>query len=389
MKKSIAALAVAGLFAGASMSAFAADAQVYGVLDTGLSFVHADPDAAGRDAADTFKMTTGQEFGSRWGIRGSEDLGNGMKVGFILESGFESDTGSMEQNGRLFGREASLTLSGDFGALAVGRLPIFGSVLGANGLFRAIDPLFANYTQAFGSGAVTASMWTRVDNAISYRTPTFSGFTGYAMYSFKNDSKTDTTNREGMADSDRYASAAVRFQQGPVEAVLVADTTMYGNGRTVARAHDDAGVTVTLGGNYAFDGGVKLLAFGQYFEDQELSTAQRAGIVSAGLGALTNPVTGSAVQYGFVTGYGFNLGVHVPFMGGVAKAMAGHRDMHNESDVDFKRTMAAVGYDYNLSKRTALYVMGGWSQEKVEVNATKTDATPWGYELTAGMVHRF
>ena len=54
MKKSLASLAVAGLFAGASMSASAADAQVYGVLDTGLSFVHADPDAAGRDAADTF-----------------------------------------------------------------------------------------------------------------------------------------------------------------------------------------------------------------------------------------------------------------------------------------------------------------------------------------------
>ena len=159
---------------------------------------------------------------------------------------------------------------------------------------------------------------------------------------------------------------------------------MYGNGRTAARAHDDAGVTVTLGGNYAFDGGVKLLAFGQYFEDQELSYAQRAGVVYAGLSAL-----GTQAQYGFVTGYGFNLGVHVPFMGGVAKAMAGHRDMHNEKDVDFKRTMAAVGYDYNLSKRTAVYVMGGWSQEKVEVNASKTDATPWGYELTAGMVHRF
>ena len=384
MKKSLAALAIAGLFAGASMSAFAADAQVYGVLDTGLSFIHADADAAGTDASDTFKMTTGQEFGSRWGIRGSEDLGNGMKLGFILESGFESDTGSMEQNGRLFGREASLTLSGDFGALAVGRLPIFGSVLGANGLFRAIDPLFANYTQAFGSGAVTASMWTRVDNAISYRTPTFSGFTGYAMYSFKNDSKTDTTSREGMADSDRYASAAVRFQQGTVEAVLVADTTMYGNSRTGTRVHEDEGVTATLGGNYAFDGGVKLIAFGQYFEDQELSAAQRAAVVSAGLNAL-----GDDAKYGFVTGYGFNLGVHVPLMGGVAKAMAGYRDMHNEKDVDFKRTMAAVGYDYNLSKRTAVYVMGGWSQEKVELNARKSEATPWGYELTAGMVHRF
>ena len=383
MKKTLAALAVAGLFSGASMSAFAADAQIYGLIDTGLSYTHADPDQAGVDAADNLRVVTGQEFGSRWGIRGSEDLGDGLKLGFTLESGFESDTGKMEQNNRLFGREASLSLSGDFGALAVGRLPIFGSTLSANGLFRAIDPLFANYTQAFGSVHITASMWTRVDNAISYRTPTFSGFTGYAMYSFKNDAKSDAEAREGMADSDRYASAAVRFQQGPVEAVLVADTTMYGNARSAERAHDDSGVTVTFGGNYTFDAGVKVLAFGQYFEDQELNTAQRAGVVSSGLNAL------NSLQYGFVTGYGFNVGVHVPVFGGVAKAMAGHRDMHNQDDVDFKRTMAAVGYDYNLSKRTAVYVMGGWTQEKVEVNATNTEATPWGYELTAGMVHRF
>ena len=108
MKKSIAALAVAGLFAGASMSAFAADAQVYGVLDTGLSFVHADPDAAGRDAADTFKMTTGQEFGSRWGIRGSEDLGNGYQVKFVLENGYKTDTGALSTANTIFDREATL-----------------------------------------------------------------------------------------------------------------------------------------------------------------------------------------------------------------------------------------------------------------------------------------
>lgn len=256
--------------------------------------------------------------------------------------------------------------------------------LSTNGLFRAVDPLFANYTSAFGSGAVSASLWTRVDNAVSYRSPTVAGFTGYAMYSFKNDSVVDTTSREGMADADRYGSLAVRFQQGPVEAVLVADTTMYGNNRhagTTKLADHDDGVTVTLGGNYTLGNGVKFLGFYQYFEDQSLNTAQRAGVISAGLAELQT-------SYGFVTGYGFNVGVHVPVAGGVAKAMVGHRDMHNEQNVDFKRTMAAVGYDYNLSKRTAVYAMGGWSQEKVELQ-TGTEATPWGYELTVGMVHRF
>lgn len=388
MKKTLLALALAGSLGALATSASAAEAQVYGVIDLGLTYLYSDADHNGVDGSGSLKMTNAQEFGSRFGIRGSEDLGNGTKLSFVLENGFEADTGSLDQNGRLFGREASLTWSGDFGALAAGRLPIFGSVLSANGLFRAIDPLFANYTSAFGSGAVTASLWTRVDNAVSYRSPTVAGFTGYAMYSFKNDSKVDTTSREGMADADRYASLAVRFQQGPVEAVLVADTTMYGNNRhsgtTKLPDHDD-GVTVTLGGNYTLDNGVKFLGFYQYFEDQSLNTAQRAGVMSDGFKQLDG-----GLQYGFVTGYGFNVGVHVPVAGGVAKVMAGHRDMHNQGNVDFKRTMAAVGYDYNLSKRTAVYAMGGWSQEKVELHdAAGTEATPWGYELTVGMVHRF
>lgn len=153
--------------------------------------------------------------GSRWGLRGGENLGNGYKVSFVLESGFESDTGlsDTKQNGRLFGREASISVSGGFGTLSFGRLPIFGSVLGANGLFRAIDPLFANYTSAFGSGAATASMWTRTDNSISYRTPTYAGLTGYAMYSFKMNTATDT-GTEGKSSSDRYASLAARYQNG-------------------------------------------------------------------------------------------------------------------------------------------------------------------------------
>lgn len=91
--------------------------------------------------------------------------------------------------------------------------------------------------------------------------------------------------------------------------------------------------------------------------------------------------------YGFVDGYGVSLGVNVPAMGGVAKAQVAYRDMDNKDNVDFKRVIAALGYDYALSKRTAVYAMTGWSQEKVE-NGT-TEAKPNGYEFTTGIVHRF
>ena len=227
MKKTLLALSVAGAFIGTASAA--PQIELYGLINTGFSYVHSDSDLAGEDAKDSFSMETGKEFGSRWGIRGSEDLGNGLKVSFTLESGFASDTGASEQS-RLFGRESHVDLSGSFGTVSFGLMPIFGSVLGANGLFRAIDPLFANYTVGFGSGHATASMWTRVDNAVSYRTPTFAGLTGYAMYSFKNDSVgASKTGEESKAESDRYASLALRYLNSNFEAILVADTTLYGS----------------------------------------------------------------------------------------------------------------------------------------------------------------
>lgn len=121
MKKKLAALSVLGAFAG---SALAADVTLYGVIDTGLVFQHADADMQGVDTVDTFQMKSGVTAGSRFGLKGTEDLGNGLKIGFVLENGFSSDTGSFTQDNRLFGREAQLNLSGAFGTLAFGRMAV-------------------------------------------------------------------------------------------------------------------------------------------------------------------------------------------------------------------------------------------------------------------------
>ena len=105
MKKTLAALAVLGAFAG---SAMAADVTLYGLVDYGFSYEHADGDISGVDAQDTFQMKTGQNSGSRFGLKGTEDLGNGLKVGFVLENGFTADDGKMDNSDRLFGRESNL-----------------------------------------------------------------------------------------------------------------------------------------------------------------------------------------------------------------------------------------------------------------------------------------
>lgn len=118
-KKSLAAVALLGAFAG---SAFAADVTLYGVLDEGFLYTHKDADKTGVDAVDKFELRNGIQAGSRWGLKGTEDLGNGLKVGFILESGFNADDGTQSVSGTLFNREASLNVMGPFGQLSLGKI---------------------------------------------------------------------------------------------------------------------------------------------------------------------------------------------------------------------------------------------------------------------------
>ncbi len=387
MKKSLIAMSVLGAFVAGS--ATAANVEIYGLINPALMFTSSNGDHDGAETKNQFSMEEGKEFGSRWGLRGMEEISPDFKVGFVLESGFRSDTGALgaaRDTGRIFDRESHIDLHTKFGKFQFGRMPLFGSVLGADGLFRAIDPLFANYTFAFGSGSVTASDWTRVDNAISYVTPTFAGLTGYAMYSFKNDGTTDA--EESKAESDRYASLALRYQNGSLEAVLVTDMTMYGS--VDKKEHEEAGAdngfTVTLGGNYEFSNGFKLIAFAQYFKDQWLNTNARAGVTFDGVDYITGKK-----GYGFVDGYGVSLGANYPLGGGTIKGQVAYRDMDNTDDVDFNRWFVALGYDYPLSKRTSLFAMTGFTQEKVENNSatTNNEATPYGFEFTAGILHRF
>ena len=128
MKKTLAALAVLGAFGAGS--AYAADVTVYGVVDLGLKYTHADSDKQGEDATDKLEMASGMQSGSRFGLKGTEDLGNGMKVGFVLENGFSADDGSLGNDGRLFGREAQVNLSGAFGEISFGRV---GQLTSGNG----------------------------------------------------------------------------------------------------------------------------------------------------------------------------------------------------------------------------------------------------------------
>ena len=138
MKKTLAAVAVLGAFAG---SALAADVQLYGIVDLGFNYTHIDGDlhnGIGYDDKDTFEMKSGQQSGSRFGFKGTEDLGNGLTVGFVLENGFSADTGA--DNATFFDRESMLFLQGGFGKVAFGRIGSFNQGQGSFSKIGMLTP---------------------------------------------------------------------------------------------------------------------------------------------------------------------------------------------------------------------------------------------------------
>ncbi len=133
MKKTLAAVAVLGAFAG---SALAADVTLYGKVDLGLNYTHTDVDGV---SSDNWGMKSGQNSGSRFGIKGTEQISEGLTVGFQLENGFDADDGRFKYGNddgeRIFGREARLFVQTDFGELGFGRMGGLDSGSGSYDIF--------------------------------------------------------------------------------------------------------------------------------------------------------------------------------------------------------------------------------------------------------------
>ena len=380
MKKSLLALALLGAF---TASAFAEPSvTLYGRIDTGLVYTHKNLDnTAG--STDTFSMDSGVTTGSRWGLKGSEDIGN-AKVGFVLESGFNSDDGTSGQNNRLFGREAQVNISGAYGTLYAGR---FGSIASDTGSIGYLGDVSA-FPNAFGivgtQKGSTGTAYDRYDNSLAYQTPTFGGLQGAIMYSFKGDTQSNEDSiknaRENSGNADRYLAAGLRYKAGKAAVVLTGDMTMYGNAAGEQKAnfyHDvDNGYSFILGGNYDF-GVAKAFAKVTYFDNQ-VNVLDSFDLISD---------SRDLKKAEALKGWGAELGTNVPAFGGNFLAAVGYRDA---KDVDygsykFKRWNAAVGYTYAFSKRTNVYGLAGYAQEK----ANALDRKASGAQVGFGLVHKF
>jgi predicted porin len=318
MKRNSLAVAAVTLLCGAAAHA-QSSVTLFGVVDSALQRV------VTQDKSSVTRLVSGSDQTSRIGFRGVEDLGGGMSAGFWLEAGIAMDsgtgaatnsnnqtTGAGTAGGLLFDRRSTVSLSGNWGELRLGRdyVPTYWNVTRA-------DPFFRNGVGSngalIGAGAISAPTFVRASNSIGYFLPgNLGGFYGQAMVALG-----ENASNAPNADDGRYVGVRLGWAKGPIDIAIASATTKYlGGDFTVSN----------VGGSYDF-GVVKVSAlWNESRVKAPLNQKQRD----------------------------YLLGAVVPVGSGEIKASYTHSSI-TSSATGAGANLLAVGYGYNLSKRTALY----------------------------------
>lgn len=386
MKKTLVGLAAAA----AMCSASAASVTLYGIIDTGFAYNSYNDDkySALAGAADnSFAMMSGQSSGSRFGLKGVEELGNGLTVGFILESGISSDTGAMSSDG-LFNRESSIYIEGDFGKFGMGRLSTLANDSGTTGL----GGYFSSFGTGWGDVGVQTYMQayrpTRMDNMVYYKTPNFAGAEVWVLYGMGDEQ--DKTY-ENESSRDRYYAAAVTYNNGGLSlygAVDVLNKASFGTNNT-ADTEDDQ-ITITAAVNY--DCGFAKSYLGVHWFDN--AKAVGASSYDGDWSRLGN--FGETKGYGDANGWSVMLGVDIPVGNGKVKTTLGYLDASSDNegigsadaDQGLKRFMVGAGYEYYLSKRTTVYMGAGYLQDNIDTAKGNSYDPSW-VQVNCGLKHKF
>jgi len=319
MKKSLLALAVLGAFAGAASAQ--SSVTLFGIVDINVGEVKNDNGVTGASTK-IKRMGTDGINSSRLGFRGVEDLGGGLKAGFHLEAGMSNDIGQVGANlttgngpdgssrAKFFNRRSTVSLLGNFGEVRLGRYydPSFWNLtvfdpFGTNGVGS-----FLNVVTTLGSGASTL---VRADNSVGYFLPSgIGGIYGQAQVA------AGEGGNNGTLANNKYAGGRIGYAAGPIDvAAAYGQTTIDPSGAKYKLAN--------IGGAYDF-GMAKLMA--QYVD------------------AKFDPLKAKT----------YLLGVVVPMGQGEIHAAYDHTKVTGGLTEPTAKQYA-LGYVYNLSKRTALY----------------------------------
>lgn len=393
MKKS---LLVAALVAGFAATGAQAQSTVtlYGILDGGVQYQNfKGNNAAGESVSRSYTgLANGVNNGNRWGLKGSEDLGNGLKAVFTLESGFNIGTGQSEQNSRLFGRQATVGLQSDvWGLIELGRQTNIASKYFAG----VATPFVTDFGQAGVGSAFSAAGALRYDNMIMYQTPTFAGLQFGLGYSFNADGAQNPNLPNGDNPNTAAWTTGLRYANGPVQAVLTYDNVK--NSDTASSYANESMNAWGLAASYDFEV-VKVHAAaaqtrnGWFSANSSLTNATG---INFGTGTGSAPNTAAAPDYRIGTltfnpnfkVNSYTLGLSAP-IGSSSKVMGSWMMADPRSGGDLKwgstkQHVYSLGYTYDLSKRTNLYALASYATGVNFNNDLKAT------QVVGGLRHRF
>jgi predicted porin len=375
MKKSLIALAVFGMFTGAAL-ADGNSVTLYGKIDAGVTHVTGISDGTATGTTTSTGLSSGITGGNRIGVKGTEDLGGGLKVLFDAETGFCGTGLSQDQKvgganaqtfctgGGFMQRQAYVGLTGDFGTVLAGRQ--YTAIFGAE---ATLDPFGSGYTgQAFNLSPLDKTYGLyRADQALAYVTPNLSGFTGTAAYVFSAGGTVAQATNPGTSNVPRAFDLKGEYANGPIYAVL--DYAEVKNDRYTfnpTTGVNDGKVKLWLAGATYDFGVAKVAAMYENTKRDYVSGNQKMWMLGT-----TVPV-----------GAGSIMASYVNFKGDVANSTA---------------KQYAVGYTYSLSKQTSVYTSYAHISNDANTAFTTGTATD-GFTGVAGqgssgfalgMVHNF
>ncbi|MFM0175665.1 porin [Paraburkholderia sediminicola] len=228
--KLLAALACSAL---ASAAQAQSSVTLYGTLDTAIGYVSNLPKANGGTGT-AFQMINGTLSANSWGLKGTEDLGGGLSAVFRLENGFVLSNGALNNNGREFGRVATVGMASvPLGTVTLGRQ--------FDPLVDLIEPLTED--AVFGSAFATPGDLDNYDeslgvnNAVKYVSPSYAGFQWEGMYALG--------GVAGSASSGQTYALAVAYGKGPLNLAAGYFHANFGNDFVLT----NSGVSLAAGAN--------------------------------------------------------------------------------------------------------------------------------------------
>ncbi|MEJ8810006.1 porin [Variovorax ureilyticus] len=331
--------------AAACMAAGVACAQssvtLFGVLDAAVAYTT----GSGPLATSKWQLTNSSNTFSRLGFRGTEDLGGGYAASFWLEAGLQNDTGSgfttntnnqssgnTTLGGLTFNRRSTVSLSGPFGEVRAGRdyTPTFWNT-------ALFDPfgtgggIGANQIYFSGFGGLTSPTGTRASNSVGYfLPPTLGGFYGQLMYAMgENESRSDIVGLlpTWSHNDGNYVGARVGYLNGPFNIALATGRTTYTLIAANLPVSNNLRVS-NIGASYIFESLWSLKLMGEYYDESQGTLDGKGALVGFNL-----PIGASEIKLSYAR---------------YEREPAGNVPKPTSSKV-------ALGYVYNLSKRSAVY----------------------------------